>query len=257
MENIENRENKYYVVDIMHIIRTVWHRIWLVIIASIATAVIGFSYAAFMVTPTYASSIMLYVNNSSFNVGDLGFSISASQLTAAQSLAKTYTVILKNRTTLQRLVAETGTQYDWKALNGMINASPVDDTEVMRITVTCTNPYEAEKIANGIAKVLPERISEIIEGASMEVVDSAVANTDKVAPSITNYTVMGFMLGAVLSVAFLVLVALMDKTIHDEEYIINNYDYPILAKIPNLTDTSIKKYKYYYQRAYYKSSSSK
>lgn len=257
MNSSENKEKEYYVIDIMHIIRTVWHRIWVVLIAVVVGAVMGFSYANFMIAPSYSSSIMLYVNNSSFNVGDIGFSISASQLTAAQSLAKTYTVMLKNRTTLQRLVAETGTQYSWNSLYGMIHASPVDDTEIMRITVTCDNPYEAEKLANGIAKVLPQRVSEIIEGASMEVVDSAVANTNKIGPNITKYTLVGFLLGAMLSIALLALIALMDKTIHDEEYVINTYDYPILAKIPNLTDTSIKKYRYYYKRRYYKSSSSK
>ncbi len=257
MNSTENKEKEYYVIDIMHIIRSVWHRIWVVIIAVVIGAVMGFSYANFMIAPSYSSSVLLYVNNTSFNMGDLGFSISASDITAAQSLTKTYTVMLKNRTTLQRLVAETGTQYSWGALYGMIHAAPVDNTEIMRITVTCDNPYEAEKLANGIAKVLPQRVSEIIEGASMEVVDSAVANTNKVGPSVTRYTIVGFVLGAIVSVVLLALIALLDKTIHDEEYVINNYGYPILAKIPNLTDASIKKYRYYYKRRYYKSSSSK
>ncbi len=257
MDKIEN--NKDFVIDIMHILKTVWQKIWVVIIASFAVAAIAFSYASFFVTPTYSSSVMLYVNNSSFNVGDLGFSISSSQIMAAQSLAKTYTVMLKNRTTIQRLIEETGLDYSWQKINSMIEANPVNETEIMRVTVTCENPYEAEKIANGIAKVLPQRISEIIEGASMEVVDSAVAATDKVAPSITKYTALGFMLGAFLSVLVLVLISVMDKTIHDEEYVINTYHYPILATIPNLMETNTKKYAYYkkgyYKSTYYKSSS--
>ncbi len=252
MVNLENNKD-YYVVDIMHIVKTVWYKIWVVVVASIVTAAIGFSAAAFMITPTYSSSIMLYVNNSSFSAGDLGFSITASQITAAQSLAKTYTVMLKNRTTLQRLITEIGVDYDWKTVYNMIDASSVDDTEIIRVTVTCENPYEAEKIANGIAKVLPQRISEIIEGASMEVVDSAVAVTEKVAPSITKYTIVGFLIGAVLSVLVIVVMALMDKTIHDEEYVINTYNYPILAKIPNLLEINTKKRGYY--KKYYKSSS--
>ncbi|MBR6568066.1 MAG: hypothetical protein IKK60_05390 [Clostridia bacterium] len=246
--SIEKVSKDYYVVDLAHIVKAVWKKIWLVAIASILTAALGFSLAAFAITPTYSSSIMLYVNNSSFDVGDLGFSISSSELTAAQSLAKTYTVLLKNRTTLNRLIDVTELDYTWEDLYDMIESAPVNETEVMQVTVTCTNPYEAEQIANGIAKVLPQRVSEIVEGASMEVVDSAVANTEKVAPSITVFTVVGFILGTILSVVAIIIMALMDNTVHDEEYVIKTYQYPILAKIPDLLDAGTKKYGYYYKK---------
>lgn len=248
VEKTEVNVKDYYVVDLSHIVKVIWHRIWIIGIVSFLVAAIGFSIAAFVITPTYSSSIMLYVNNSSFNVGDLGFSISSSQLTAAQSLAKTYTVLLKNRTTLERVLDETGVQYTWEDLYDMIDSGPVNETEVMRITVTSKNPYEAEKIANGIAKVLPQRVAEIVEGASMEVVDSAVADTEKVAPSITMYTLVGFVLGAIISVIVLIVMALLDNTVHDEDYVIKTYNYPILAKVPDLLDAGTKKYGYYYKR---------
>ena len=238
----------YYVVDLSHIAKVVWHRIWIIGVVSLLIAAIGFSIAAFFITPTYSSSIMLYVNNSSFNVGDLGFSISSSQLTAAQSLAKTYTVLLKNRTTLERVIDESGIEYDWEDVYDMIESSPVNETEVLRITVTCSNPYEAEKIANGIAKVLPQRVAEVVEGASMEVVDSAIVDTEKVAPNISLYTIVGFVLGVIISVGALIIMALLDNTVHDEDYVNKTYDYPILAKVPDLLDSGTKKYGYYYKR---------
>lgn len=241
----------YYVIDLAHVAKYVWHRIWAVAVTGVLAAAIAFSFAAFVITPTYSSSIMLYVNNSSFTVGDLGFSISSSEISAAQSLVKTYTVLLKNRTTLEKIIDETKVNYTWEELYEKIEAAPVNETEIMEVTVTTNDPYEAEKIANGIAKVLPKRVSEIVEGSSMEVVDSAIANTKKVAPSITKYTAIGFVLGVFLSLALLVILSLLDNTIHDEEYILNNYGYPILAKIPDLLDSGTKKYSYYnsYQKS--------
>ena len=82
----------------------------------------------------------------------------------------------------------------------------------------------------------------------MEVVDSAIPDLDKVAPSITRYTAVGLLLGVLLSMIVLIVLALMDDTIHDEEYILKTYDYPILAKIPDLVNTDSKKYGYYYKR---------
>ena len=127
----------------------------------------------------------------------------------------------------------------------MIEYAPSNDTEIMRVTVTCEDPYEARRIANTIADVLPVRISEIIDGASMEVVDSAIADLEKVAPSITKYTAIAFILGILFSVAVVVAFALMDDTIHDEEYILRTYDYPILGKVPDLLNTGNRSYAYY------------
>ena len=244
MDKNEKLTGDYYVVDLAHVVKVVWQHLWTVVMISLITAVLGFMLAAFAIKPTYSASIMLYVNNSSFNMGDLGFSISSSELTAAQSLAKTYTVLLKNRTTLERLIDETQVDYTWEDIYDMIESGPVNETEVMQVTVTCHDPYEAAHIANGIAVVLPQRVTEVIEGASMEVVDSAIADTEKVAPSITLYTAVGFAVGLLLSVATLIVIALMDNTVHDEEYVIRTFCYPILAQVPNLHDETSDRYGY-------------
>ncbi len=250
MEYIENSEKEYFAIDIVHILKTIWYHIWVVALVGILGAGLGFSYAAFLITPTYSSSIMLYVNNSSFSLNDVGFSISSSDLLASQGLVKTYNVLLKNRTTLERVIEEADVSYTWGELNGMVEASSVGETEVMRVTVTSTNPYEARDIANSIAVVLPQRVAEIVEGTSMEVVDSAVVNPHKVAPSITKYTLIGLLLGMILSMGILTIRALLDNTIHDEEYIVQNYQYPILAKIPDLLNSGNKKYRYKYGSKY-------
>lgn len=245
MENKNNKE--YYTIDLLHILKSLWKRAWMIVLAGILAAAIGFLLSAFIITPTYSSSIMLYVNNSSFSLGNTSFSISSSEITAAQSLVKTYREILLNRTTLERIIDKAGVQYTYKDLAEMISAAPSNDTEIMRVTVVSEDPYEAAKIANCIAEILPVRIAEIIDGASMEVVDSAIPNTEKIAPSITQYTVIGFALGVLFAIVALVIAAMMDDTIHDEEYVLQNYEYPILAKIPDLMNSGGKKYGYYQQ----------
>lgn len=236
-------------IDLFHIIRTLWRRAWIIVVTGVLVAAMGFSYASIMLKPQYSASIMLYVNNNSVSVGGTQVSFSSSQLVAAQSLVKTYIVMLMNRTTLERVGEKANTNYSYGQLAGMISASSVNETEVMKITVTTENPYEASRIANAVAEVLPGRIAEIIEGSSMAVVDSAVPNMQKVSPSLTKYTAVGLFLGAFLAALVLAVIAIMDDTIHDEDYILQNYQYPILAKVPDLLNHSgSKPYDYYYQR---------
>ena len=99
---------EYYTIDLLHIVKRVWHYIWAVALASLIAAGIGFSYATFFIAPTYSSSVMLYVNNNSISVGGANFTINASQLSASQALVNTYTEILKNRTTLTEVGKRAG-----------------------------------------------------------------------------------------------------------------------------------------------------
>ena len=238
---------EYYSIDLSHIIKTLIKRAWLLILSGLLCASIGFCIAAFVIAPKYSSSILLYVNNSSFSLGSTNFSMSLSEISAAQSLVKTYIVMLQNRTTLQSVIEKANVSCNYAQLSGMIAANAENDTEVMRVTVTSEDPYEAAKIANAIAEVLPGRIAEIIDGASMQVVDSAVPDLQKVSPSITNYTAIGLVLGMIFSTVIITISAIRDDTIHDEDYIIQNYDYPILAKVPDLMSTDTKQYGYYSQ----------
>ena len=254
MDKTEKNVKDYYVIDIGHVVKTVWHRIWIVAIVSVLTAAMGFALATFAIVPTYSSSVMLYVNNSSFSLGNTSFSISASEITAAQSLVKTYGEILNNRTTLERIISETEVNYTYKELSEMITYGPSNETEIMKVTVTSKSPYEASEIANCVAEILQVRISEIIDGASMEIVGSAKPVLEKVSPSISKFTVVGFLLGMLFTLIMLIISALMDNTVHDEEYVINTYDYPILAKVPDLLDSGSGKYGYSY---YYKKKSDK
>ena len=248
MEKQEKNSGEFYTIDLIHIIKFLWRRAWLIALSGVIVAAIGFSISAFVIAPTYSSSIKLYVNNSSFALGNTSFSISSSEITAAQSLVKTYGEILNSRSTLERVIEKTGINYTWQELSKMIESASSNNTEIMKVTVTTEDPYEAAKIANCIAEILPIRITEIIDGASMEVVDSAIPEFEKVAPSVTKYTAVGLVLGVLISVVALAIVAMMDDRIHDEEYILRTYDYPILAKIPDLVSAGTKQYGYYYQR---------
>ena len=117
----------------------------------------------------------------------------------------------------------------------------------MVVTVTCDDPELAADIANAIYPVLQTRIAEIITGASVKKVQDGYVDYEKVSPSIPAYTIIGFIAGVLVSVISVAIAAMLDKTIHDEEYVLQTFGYPILAKIPNLVDTDGQKhYRRYY-----------
>ena len=66
---------------------------------------------------------------------------------------------------------------------------------------------------------------------------------------------VGFVLGLLASVLGVAIAAMLDNTIHDEDYILQNYDIPVLAKVPNLMHSGGKKYSNYNYYYHYKNKS--
>ena len=229
--NVEKNET---VIDLQRLIGAVFNKIWLVAIVSVLCAVGSFLGTFYFVTPQYQSSAMFYVNNSNFSLGDTSLSISSSDINASKNLVNSYIVILKTRETLNDVIDYAGVDLTYGQLNGMIGASSVNSTEIFKITVTSPDPEQATKIANAIEEILPRRIKNIIEGTSAKVVDSAVVPTQPSSPDYTENTFMGFLIGLVAMIAFIVLKELFDTKIRTEDDITSVCKHPILAAVPDM-----------------------
>lgn len=233
MEKTQNSTDNEMVIDLVQLAKALWRRAWAIVLAMVIFGAAAFSYAYFLITPLYKATAMLYVNNSSLSVGST--KVDLSDLNAAQSLVDTYIVILKTRTTLEEVIDAAGLSYDYETLSDMIEAGAVNSTEVFSIEVTSADPREAEKIANTIAELLPDRIAEIVDGSSVRIVDYAVVPSKKASPSLSRYTLLGLLLGAVISCGVIVLTVLFDEQIRDEDYVRETFDLPLLAAVPDLT----------------------
>lgn len=232
-------------IDIKKIAKTLWRKIWLIGLVSVMCAAMALAYTVYMITPLYQSSTMLYININKISVGNISVGISASEIATARTLLDTYIVILKSRACLTDVIDYADLDYSYGQLKGMIRAGAVSSTEVLEVTVTHSDPKEAEKIANAIGYILPKRLSDIVEGANAKIVDYAVAAASPVSPNRSSNTMAGFMAGFLFTVACIILRELFDNTIRTEEDITQNCKYPILATVPEMT-ASFKGGYYYY-----------
>ena len=239
-----NRENETE-IDLLQLAKALWHKAWAIVLVTLITAAMAFAGTKLFITPLYTASAMMYVNNSSISVGST--QVNLSDLTAAQSLVETYMVILKTRGTLEEVIKEANLPYDYEQLSGMIEAGAVNSTEVFSIDVTSADPQEAERIANAIADILPDRIAEIVDGSSVKIVDYAIVPSEIASPSYTRNTALGMLLGLVLIAAIICLREIFDEKLHGEEDLAQRYEQPILAVIPDLAAPGAAAYRSGYE----------
>ena len=236
-------------IDLLELAKALWKNILIIALVAVLFGSAAFGYTAFLIEPEYQATASLYVNNSSFSLGATNFSISTADLSASNSLVSVYLYILKSRTTMEDVIKEAGLSYTPEQVSGMVSAKGINSTGAFEVTVTSSNPAEAELIANTIAKILPDRISEIVDGSSVRIVDYAIIPSHRSGPSMVKNTAMGILAGGFLAAAIVVVRFLMDDRskvmIKSADELRALYpDLPVLAMIPDMR-VSEKKNGYY------------
>ena len=236
-------------IDLLELAKALWKNILIIALVAVLFGSAAFGYTAFLIEPEYQATASLYVNNSSFILGATNFSISTADLSASNSLVSVYLYILKSRTTMEDVIKEAGLSYTPEQVSGMVSAKGINSTGAFEVTVTSTSPSEAELIANTIAKLLPDRIAEIVDGSSVRIVDYAIIPSHRSGPSMVKNTAMGILAGGFLAAAVVVLRFLMDDKsklmIKSADELREMYpDIQVLAMIPDMR-VSEKKNGYY------------
>lgn len=225
-------------IDLIRLIQALVKRIWLVILAGIIGGVLAYGWADYSTVPKYQASAMLYANNA-ISVGNASTEFASKiSLGTAKDLIASYVVILNSRETLNDVIDYAGLNYSYGQLKSMISASAVGETEIFQVTVTSTSPEEAEVIANAIVEIWPKRISMIIEGTSIKVVERAVVPTYSISAGAASGATKGVLIGLVLSAGLIILLELLDTTIRSVVDIEQICRYPVLTMIPDMGASS-------------------
>ena len=240
-------------IDIIALIRALWKNILLITLVAILFGSAAFGCTAFLVEPEYQATASMYVNNSSFNLGSTSFSVSSSDLVASNSLVSAYLYILESRTTLEEVIQAAELRYTPDELRKMISTNSVEKTGAFEVTVTSTNPAEVELIANSIAQILPDRITEIVDGTSVRIVDYAIIPSERSGPSILKNTVLGILIGGFLSAAWVIVKFLLNDT---SKVMLQSVDdlrdmYPDIMVLATIPDMRLNEKKNGYYSTYY------
>lgn len=205
--------------------------------AAVLMALLAVGYAQFFAPPVYSATAKMHVTNSASKDPN-DSNITSSDLTASQTLVKSYKVIMETPETLLPVIEKTGNKYTYDELLNMISSGSVNNTEIFYIRVEAYDPEDAALIANTICEVLPERINATFKGSSTSQVQEARVPDYRSTPVLTNYALIGAIIGLALSCLAIVATEMMDRVIRDEDYPTNTYGVRTLAAIPDLMGQS-------------------
>ena len=228
-------------IDLWKLLSVYLKKWWLILLCGFLVAGVAFFATKSFITPLYRAHVTIYVNNAKSNQA-VDY-ITGSNLQAAQQLVNTYVNIIKSDTVLEEVIQKGGLKdsYTPETLRKIMSASQIEDTEMFKVSVTCPDSKMAAHIANTIADVAPDMISDFVEGSSTKIIDRAKVPQHRDSPSYTKNTVLGGLLGVILAGIVVTLQYLFDSRISNEEDLKQLFDLPVLGRIPAFEQTASKK----------------
>ena len=219
-------------IDLKELLNVFWNKRILIIVTTIIFAIIGAVYTIGLKTPLYSSSATLVLAMAETKENREENFITTTDVTLNSKLVSTYSELIKSKKVLRQVITNLGIEDDQEELKRNVKVSSVEDTEVIKITVTHRNPVYAAKIANEITKVFSKEVNELYKIDNVYIVDEAEVEN---MPSNINHIrdiVLFALIGLVLSFAYVFILNMLDNTIKSAEDIEKPYNIPVLANIP-------------------------
>lgn len=99
----------------------------------------------------------------------------------------------------------------------MLNISTVNNTRILKIVVTSTDPQEAADIANALAEEATTYIPKVMGTNAPNIAEEAIRAQHKYKPSVTKNTAIGALVGLLVCAGVLTVLFVSDDTFHSSE----------------------------------------
>lgn len=177
--------------------------------------------------PMYRSSttIVLVSDSKDYN---------STEVQLNKSLVGTYSEIIKSRTVLNEVISNLGLSYSALELSDNINVTAVENTEIIRISVSDADNKQAAKIANEIASVFMTEIQKFYKLNNVSVIDKADSNNKSFNVNYVKDNLIYVLVALVLSGGVIFVMYYFDTTIKTSEEIENKLGLTVLGVVPKV-----------------------
>ena len=141
--------------------------------------------------------------------------------------------IIKSRAVLSGVSQQMGLGISYNDMLDKVKVTQVDATEILKILVTDTDPLRAKMIAENIANVFIEKITQILNVDNVEIIDMPIVENHPINDrGIMNLAISG-VLGIMIGIFIVFLKEYHDRNIETETDVEKYMAMNLLGTIPD------------------------
>ena len=188
------------------------------------------SYTVLFVEDTYRASVSLYVQNTKQELS----ASTANNLYAAQMLANSYAVVLRDMSSIEKIADNMTVPVTVDEIKGALSVRASEDSAILTVTVKTNDGVLAQAICQAVSDVAPDMLPRAI-GAGVVKTLGEVPPAVKIGPNIATNCMLGGVGGLVLVAAVVFITYLFDLAVKNKEDLVRLTGLPVLGEIPSLT----------------------
>ena len=232
----KERDNQEVEIDLVDLLGYYMSKLPLLIAAIVIGALVAGLITTFMITDRYtATSKMYMVSASSDSVVNL------QDLNLGTSLSQDYLELMNSRPAIEDVITKLKLDKTYQEVRNMIDLSVVNNTRIINIAVTSTDPQLAMDIANQMTHTTKVLLPKVMDTPSPSIVEGATLPTSPSGPNLKRNVMLGALFLLVLVLAVLTVFYLMDDTIKTAEDLESVFGVMPLSVVPEGEITGLKK----------------
>src|SRR5690625_2006978 len=190
-------------------------RFWIVIVMSILFSAAGYFYNNLSYTPIYETSTRIIIE-------------------ADNNYMSTLMVMIKDPTMMEKEQSELGLSTSPESIANQIDINRVDESLVIKISVTDQDPKVAMDIANLTASTFKSEVKEILDFTDVQLLTEAKENKTPINAHTNNMAIIGLIAGLILGVGLVFLIDSLDETVNGKGQVEEIIDAPVIGVIPKI-----------------------
>lgn len=215
-------------IDLKEYLNIIWFRKWIIIGITLLAIIVSALVSFFVLDPVYETSTTIIVGRSN----DSEQAIEYNDIMLNQKLVDTYSVVVKSKTVLTEVVENLKLVERPEQLKDKVSVSPVSDTEIIEIKVQDVDPKLATDIANNLAEVFMENITELMKIDNVQIIDQAEVPRNPIKPNKKLNVLIAAVLGVMVGLGVVFLMEYLDNTFKSANDVERHLDLPIIGVIP-------------------------
>ena len=214
-------------IDLKELFLFVKDKVGLLIIITASVCLFGCIYGLFMQKPMYSSytTVILSGNDSMITQNDVALN---------KNLVNTYAEIVKSRRVLDQVIDELDLNIKYEQLSSKISVSAVNNTEIIKISVSDLDAVKAKNIANVTASYFASEVVDLMGMDNVDILDEAIESDVPYNINVTKQVIIYFMLGLVLAVGILFVIFYFDRSVKSIEQVEQKIKLPILGGVQDI-----------------------
>lgn len=220
--------------EFLGIIKKRW--LFISIFTIVITTLFG-TISYFGISPQYEASTQILVNQKSSN--QLEVSVPQSSL----ELINTYSVIIKSPAILDKVIEKLNLNQTIHELNEKITVNIQSESQVFTLTIQDSRPSRSVEIANTISETFQKEIKNIMNIDNVNILARAkmVEDPVPVSPSPILYTIVGFIVGLMMGIGFVLFIEYLDNSLKSSNDVEKYLDLPVLGSVQKVSKQKVKK----------------